>query len=667
MKHLLFSFFLVLAVLSSAQEQKPNVVLITLDTFRADNLEAYGAKKDIAPNLNQFAKEAQVYINSITPSPLTLPAHATIMTGCFPARTALFDNGVGVLSPSIRSLPEVLRENGYITRAYVSAKVLKRRYGLSRGFDIYDDEVGPEPEGRRIGGEVTQRALFFLKEKKAKPFFLWIHYFDTHSPYTAPLENDPVVGDYYKAVTYVDGQVGTILNSIPPNTIIVIVSDHGEALGDHGELTHGILMYQPTTSVVIMVRGEKFSPSLIKQFRTSADVAPTLLKAIGLDYKTLDGKPLDSDGARMLPLSTLLPLDEYRWKPLFGATDGRYKWIKGDKLRLFDLLNDPKETVDISNVAPKESLELKKFIPSFDTAYRTMAKGSFSGLGYLTGVPQGDIEISKLKDPEDMLKVFEVIEKVRILREKDDWEASTAMLKATIPLDPGNPSLLFAMGDGLRHQNKADEALKYLDDSLNISPALSPSWVSKGCVFLAKNNKEEAARCFEKALSYDEDSIEALNPLAAYYLDLNKPQLAFPLIEGAISRGIANSDTYIMQGRIHLIQNKIDDAKIDFGSALRVSPNPKVTLKSIADIYLMRGFKDIAVAIFKEGIKNYPEFPDNYLTLGAYYLSAEKYEEAYALFEKAQTLQLSPADKENVAQIVTDLGKALGEAKGSEK
>jgi len=654
---LVFLFVLIVTLSSAGQEKKPNILLISLDTFRADKLQPYGAKNDIAPFLNKFAKEARVYVNSSTPSPLTLPAHATLLTGSFPSGTALYDNGVGTLSPSVRTVAETLRDGGYITRAIVSASVLRRRFGLSRGFDIYDDAIGPDE--RRWGGEVTEPARIFLKESKTKPFFLWVHYFDTHSPYFALSGDEPIVDDYDKAVTYVDSQVGQLLEALPPNTITIIVSDHGEALGDHGEPTHGLLLYQPTTSVVLMVKGDKLQPALVKEFRTLADVAPTIYKLAGIEGRKCDGTHLDVAGKRVLPLSNLLPLNTYRWKPLFGATDGRYKWIRGDKLRLFDLEKDPGETVEISSLATKEAADLKKAIPTFETAFAAMKSGSFSGLGYLTGVPKDPLDIDKLQDPEKMLKVFEQIERMRKMRDNQEWEQSVALLKEVLPQDPGNPSLLFSLGDSLWRAGRPEEALAPLDKSLAISPSLLPSWIAKGNVYAASERREEAAKCFEKALACDEDSIEALNSLAANYLDMDKPELAFPLLERAVARGLADAATFVMQGRIHLFQKKFDIARQDFNRAMEVATDPKGTRKAIADKYLLYHYNEVGVKYLKDGIALYPDYSPNYLTLGAFYLSIEDYPSALDIFEKALKTKLSSEERKNVAEIVEDLRKGL--------
>lgn len=646
----------------SQKVDRPNFIVITLDTFRADRLEVYGNKDNLTPNLNNFSKEAKVYLNAMTPTPTTLPAHSTILTGYFSDKTQLFDNGIGVLSPKVKTVAEVLKENGYETRAYVAAEVLKSKYGLSRGFTIYDDDFGVS--GRRYAEEITERAISFLNDKKEKPFFLWLHYFDTHQPYLTPeTPIGEVQGDYNKAVSYIDKELKRVFDNIPKNTITFIVSDHGEGLLDHGELTHGLLLYQPTMSVVLMVKGKGFEHLFDKNFKTLADIAPTIYKILDIKVEGVDGYPLDDHRERILPLHSLLPLDVYRWQPLFGATDGKYKWIKSEELKLFDLTNDPQEDVNIAKAAPKESLYLKNHIPTYEPIRNLMELSSFSGLGYLTGTPTKETIINDLPNTEKMLPVFYQIDKIRVLRAKGNFSEAAKIAEEALKKDKENPALLFAYGDSLRHIGRIDESIVILDESLKISPALSPSLISKGFALIAKDKKEEAIKCFEKALEYAPDSIEAINPIIGYYLDLNKPQIALPMLEDAIKRGIANTDTYLMQGRVHLIQNKQDHAEKDFNSALAITVNPRETLNSIGDIYLMRGYTEKAKAIFLEGIKRYPEYPANYLTLGAFYMNFEDYKSALDIFEKALKLELSLQDRKNVAEIVEALRTNLNSQK----
>ncbi|HPA26769.1 MAG TPA: sulfatase-like hydrolase/transferase [Acidobacteriota bacterium] len=650
--------FLAASAAFCQETAKPNFVVISLDTFRADRLQAYGSKKSPAPNLDAFAKEAAVYVNSMTPSPVTLPAHGTLLTGCFPEKTGLFDNGVGVLSPGVKTMAEVLRESGYDTRAFIAADVLKARFGLSRGFAVYDDQVGSAK--RRFGFQITDMAVAYMHGGKKGPFFLWAHYFDTHQPYLTP-EDPPesVDGRYDRAVSYVDAQVKRLLDAVPPNTFVFIVSDHGEGLGDHGELTHGLLLYQPTVSVVVMAKGPGLKPSISKGFRSLADIAPTIYGKAGIQVPGLDGYPLDSEEKRSVPLSVLLPLNEYRWKPLFGASDGRYKWIRGDKTRLFDISGDPGETADISAMAPGEARKLKSLMSSYEAIRGRIDLASFSGLGYLTGTPSKDTQIDKMPDPESMLGVFRGIDEVKTLRENDKFADSVVRLRELVKKDPGNPSLLFALGDSLRHVDQLDEAVRWLDESLKFSPALVPAWISKALALLGKERKEEAILSLEKALAHDPDSIEAVNILAAACLDLDRPEKAFPLIENAIARGLADTDTYLMQGRIHLFQKKFDQARNDFKLAMESASDQKETRKAIADKYLLYGYKEIGIKYLTDGIAMYPDYAPNYLTLGAVYLSTENYRAALEVFEKALSLNLPPEDRKNVSDIVSDLRKGL--------
>ena len=649
---------LIISLFSSGQNKNPDVIIISLDTFRPDRIEVYGDKRNLTPNLNKFSKESLTFIHAITETPLTLPSHAILMTGCFMEKTGLFDNGAGVLSPKVKTIAEVLRDKGYETRAYVSADVLKSKFGLSRGFRIYDDALGVTK--RRFAEQITNRAISFLSEKKEKPFFLWLHYFDTHSPYLTPeTPSGTIQGNYDDAVTYLDKSLKKVFEYIPENTIVFVVSDHGEGLMEHKESTHGLLLYQSTLSTVLIVKGKDFKSGTNDKFRTLADVAPTIYKIVGVEIKNLDGKPLDEDGERVVPLSTLLPLDEYRWKPLFGATDGKYKWVKGDNLKLFDLQNDKKETTDISKVAPKESLKLKDFVPRFESISLDLA--SFSSLGYLTGTPAKNVDTAKLKDPESMMDIFLEIDKLGNLRIQNKHQEAVDLAFEILKKDGSNPSLLFALGDSLRHIGKVDEAIKYLDECLKISPALVPAFVSKGFALLTKDKKEEAAKMFETAIKYDSDAIEAINPLIGYYLDLNKPEIALPILEEAVAKGIATADTYLMRGRVHLIQKKPELADDDFNNALSLSQNEKETLKSIGDIFLMRGYLDRAKAIYLEGIKRYPNYKENYLTLGAYYMTYDQYNDALQIFEKTLTLDLTPQEKKNVSEIVEGLKAILNQ------
>jgi tetratricopeptide (TPR) repeat protein len=221
--------------------------------------------------------------------------------------------------------------------------------------------------------------------------------------------------------------------------------------------------------------------------------------------------------------------------------------------------------------------------------------------------------------------------------------------------DPGNPAALFEYGETLRRLGRVDEAGRALDGAIAAGPSMSEAWIAKGHVLVTQSKPEEAARCYEKALALSPDAVGALNPLAAHYLDLNKPEKAFPLLARAEAEGIADADTFLILGRIHLIQNKLQEAQKDFATSLQLSDDPRRTLKAQADIFVIRNHVGQGVRLYEEGMRLYPEYAPNYLTLATIALQAEQPGRALALFKKALSLDLDPDTRKNVQEIVAEL------------
>ncbi|HYU25232.1 MAG TPA: sulfatase, partial [Thermoanaerobaculia bacterium] len=253
---ILNSAFCILFAACHREKPRYNVLLITLDTFRADRP---------APKL-----DGVVFANADSPVPLTLPAHSSLLSGVRPSQHGLRNNGAGSFPADRETLATILSKNGYRTGAFVSSFVLDHRFGLNRGFDVYDDEVERDPtdataaeEAERRGGATVDRALAWLKRGDARPFFAWVHLYDAHAPYAPP---EPYPQTYDGEVAYVDAQVARLLGAIDrKSTIVAIVGDHGEGLGDHGELTHGLLLYEPTLHVPLIVAAPGLKPRVVSQ------------------------------------------------------------------------------------------------------------------------------------------------------------------------------------------------------------------------------------------------------------------------------------------------------------------------------------------------------------------------------------------------------------------
>ena len=332
-----------------------SVVLITLDTLRADVLGCYGGGV-ATPHIDRLAREGVLFEQATATVPLTLPSHSSILTGLLPVRHGVRDNGGFFLEASFTTLAERFQSAGYATGAFVGAWVLERRWGLAQGFDHYSDSF-VEEEFQRRGDSVVADALAWLGQVPAERRFLaWIHLFDAHTPYDAPepFGSRYASQPYYGEVAYVDALVGRLLEELDrrrrqENTIVVLMADHGEGLGEHGEPEHGLFVYDATMAVPLIIR-TPWGPTGRSQTQVSSvDVFPTVLDLVGLPPEP------GIDGASLLPalqdlkhemghvayVETYFPLYHFGWHPLRGLRDRRYKLIQASRAELYDLATDP--------------------------------------------------------------------------------------------------------------------------------------------------------------------------------------------------------------------------------------------------------------------------------------------------------------------------------------
>ena len=339
---------------------KPSVLLISIDTTRADRLGCYGRLDASTPNLDRWATEGVVFENAVTSVPITLPAHASLMSGLLPHGHGVRDNGIYRVPDEPPTLAALLAEAGYDTAAVVGAAVLDRQYGLDRGFESYEDSVGPMglAIAERDAAAVTSAAAAAARSLR-KPFFLFVHYYDPHAAYSPPTPfAERFRPDLYQGeIAYVDEQVGRLRRELEglgllEDTVVVITSDHGESLGEHGEPTHGVFLYQATLRVPLIIVAPKRWPGgrRVAALASLIDVPPTLLELTGVRVPDgLDGRSLApavdgaAAGARWLPLESEFGYNSYGWAPLSGITDGALKWIDAPEPELYDLVTDPAE------------------------------------------------------------------------------------------------------------------------------------------------------------------------------------------------------------------------------------------------------------------------------------------------------------------------------------
>jgi arylsulfatase A-like enzyme len=334
-----------------------NLLLVTIDTARPDRLGLYGNSEIATPNLDRFAARGSVFTRALAATPITLPSHASILTGLYPHRHGVRGNALTPLQLEHTTLAEVLSEYGYDTAAFVSSFVLAQQFGLAQGFDRYDDETHEDAAtlgyAERRAGATTDRALSWLRNSRDQPYFLWVHYYDPHASYRPPPEFEASSENAYDGeLAYIDQQVGRLLEGVSAaseaGALVIVTSDHGEAFGEHGEQSHGFLVQEATLRIPLMIgtTGGISTPSQIRDLVSHVDLMPTALSLLGFRQPTgLDGFDLTRAAPpdRVVLAETHYGQISYGWARLAAIYQRGLKYVDGPNPGLYDLATDPRE------------------------------------------------------------------------------------------------------------------------------------------------------------------------------------------------------------------------------------------------------------------------------------------------------------------------------------
>ncbi|HEX2340615.1 MAG TPA: sulfatase [Vicinamibacterales bacterium] len=413
------------------------VVLITLDTTRADRLSPYGLMDVSMPHLERLAREGVVFDRATSVAPLTLPAHSSIFTGLFPAAHGVRDNADQPLSAERTTLAEILKAQGFETAAFVASAVLDPGRGLDQGFHKYSGVSQTTLTGRttslasvesrqRRGDEVMSDAVKWLDGIGDARFFLWTHLYDPHRPYDPPepfrsRQFDPYIGE----IAFVDSQIGRLLEALEhrgllDRTLVVVAGDHGESLGEHGERDHGIFLYESVLRVPLIVRGPGFAPRRVGDVVRLVDVMPTILDALDLSAPAMDGVSLVDvmHGTRRVDLEvvaeSMYPL-WFGWSPLRALRSGRFKLVDAPRPELYDLERDPVETRNLFDDRPALADAMTRRLDALAGGRHTLRdlnrgavpaelRDDLAALGYVTGSPmRTSANQNNLPDPKDRI------------------------------------------------------------------------------------------------------------------------------------------------------------------------------------------------------------------------------------------------------------------------
>jgi arylsulfatase A-like enzyme/Flp pilus assembly protein TadD len=515
-------------------------VIVTIDTLRADRVGAYGYAAASTPHLDALAREGAMAQSASAHVPLTRPSHVTLLTGRLPSETGIRDNFAPAIVPQVPLLAEVLKKAGFATGAFVSSVVLDSSAGFDRGFDVYADEFEASDTARFLntvqkrGDVTTGEAVAWLDRvaPSGQRVFLWLHLYDPHDPYEPP---EPYASrfagrEYDGEVAFSDELVGRLDGALArlglrDRTALVVTSDHGEGLGEHGETLHGFFAYQTTLAVPFLVRGPgvRAGTRLPTTVRL-VDVFPTVLDLLGVAAPAgtrpgrslapaLGGGPAGDEP--IVYAESLVPLLHFGWSDLRVLREGRYKYIQAPRPELYDLKTDPGETANLAAREPARAEALRKALGSILDAERAQSKSAaapaiapellekLGALGYVGGAAPADTPTPGA-DPKDRIEDFRVAND--LIREglarlhESDYAASASRFQAVLARGIASFEVHFYLARALSGLGRHAEAARHFEEATRRSPSHAPAWVGLARSLLAVGRPAEARKAFESAL-----------------------------------------------------------------------------------------------------------------------------------------------------------------------
>jgi len=648
------AYFCGRSLFSNWLQPRPNVVVITMDTTRADHLSCYGYQQINTPRLDALAQEGVLFEESFSVQPVTLPSHCSIFTGDYPFHHGVRDNNIYRLSDESLTLAEILQANGYTTAAFVSSFILDRQFGLNQGFQLYNDRfLKPKQKGRlpvdRRAVEVSTLASIWLAKHKdsseRKPFFLWLHYYDPHADYDPPAPySNAYPGNLYDGeIAYMDDWIGYVCDELKrfklwDNTIVVVVADHGESLGEYGEQTHGIFIYRPTTRVPLIIRYPKALPKGVRIVErvSLVDIVPTLLSILRCKPpKTFDGRSLvpliqgsKKDYPRVIYSEAFIP-NEFNWSELKGIRQDDEFFIEAPQRELYVVKPGEKEGKNVIDAYPAKADAMKNALTALLAGEDTIKAEQVAitadrverlkSLGYFVGGGQdapGHERNSRRPDPKERIDLFGLYQRANSEAINERYDRAVFLFEKIIERDPNNPRFLMELGD----------------------------------ILIKGGDLEAAEQHLRRAISLNTDDPRPHYLLGECYQAGEKPSMALKAYADAISLNADHFLAHFQTGLINVRAEKWEEAKQAFLQAQRIKPREAFTLNNLGYIAI-KGDDDFksGIDLIHQALTIAPQNPDIMGSLGSAYYNAGDYQKAASYLEAA--LDLVPDNLTFVTQL----------------
>lgn len=619
-----------------------NLLVVTLDTTRADRLGAYGFGGGTTPHLDGLAEEGVLFEHATAAVPLTFPSHTTIFTGQYPTRHGIRDNGGFFLDSSATTMAEVLKGAGYSTGAFIGAWVLESRWGLAQGFDKYSDQFDLSKYKvislgtvQKKGEEVVNDAISWLDTVKSRKFFGWIHLYDAHTPYEPPepfasrFPNQPYLGE----IAYADAQVGRLLdwlraNGLDRNTVVIVTGDHGESLGEHGEATHAFFVYDSTMQVPLLIRTPWQDHGRNASMVSSADIFPTVLDLLGLPPATeeIDGTSLAlgvvNPAATVGGLAyseTYFPRYHFGWQHLRALRSAEYTYIDAPQPEFYDRKADPGETSNIYKAfsARAEDLRLKLLALARADTTRAPERQSLdpdtlqrlASLGYVGNVIDVNPD-AVLPDPKNKLPLFQKMNRAKDLAQNEDYARAVALLQSVVSEDPNIMDAHLTLGNWLIRLKRGEEAIASFRHALALKPDddialgnLARLYLSRG----RKSDAQDAVRVFETALSRNPKNPQAWFQLAVLSMDMGDADGARKSFARAAEENPKMGAAWIGLGALAFSASRLAEAEQMIRKGLELEPEVRGGRYNLARVLEARGRADEAETLYRAELSTYAD------------------------------------------------------------
>jgi len=667
-------------------EKRPNVLLITLDTTRADHLGCYGDTRAKTPVLDGLAAGGAIFLEAHSHVPLTLPSHAVILTGDLPSTLNLRVNGLK-LGDGFPTLATILKARGYWTGAFVSSVILERGRGLARGFDVYDDHMTLEPRGggppeERRAADVTKAALHTMAGV-GSPYFLWVHYYDPHYEYRAPepYGKEFASRPYDGEIAYMDANVGTLLEGLRrkgllENTLVVVVADHGEGLMEHGERQHGIFLYEYALHVPLLMswKGHIKAGQRIGNLCGLDDVAPTILDLLGIDRKGGDGVSLEPllTGGYLAPQSVYIESYQgfftYGWAPLRGIMNETWKFIEAPRPELYRW--KASENDNLVNTDAAEASLLKKKMQGYPEADRgeqsemerllkdpsnAETLRQLASLGYLSGAGMRPSNPGLL-DPKDAIGIEDDLKRADEALNSGDPQGGVKMLLAILKKNPQNVPALSMLGIEFLKEGRYERARVCFAEEVRLKPQMDTGHLNLGTAYKHLGDAGSAEKEYRAALALSPRMPEAISSLAQILIAHERLDEAEKVLKPALEAGVESADVYFEMGVLDASRSRWEKARFDFAKVLSLDPARDEAAANLGRIAFQQKRVGQAIAYYQRAARLAPRNASYLATLGSLYLNGKNDpERALGYYRKALAIDPYGPRSKDLREIVHHL------------